>query len=213
MASMQEISELLQKGRAKEVAALVQEALDSGATARSILEEGLMAGMNIIGVKFKNNEVYVPEVLIAARAMNAGIEVLKPVLKGEDRPKVGTVVIGTVKGDLHDIGKNLVKIMMEGKGLEVHDLGSDVTPQRFVEKAKEVDARIIACSALLTTTMTSMKEIVSAVEAAGLRDRVSVMIGGAPVTQSYCESIGADFYAPDATSAAEVAIQACAGAA
>lgn len=213
MASMQEISELLQKGKAKEVAALVQEALDSGATARSILEEGLMAGMNIVGVKFKNNEVYVPEVLIAARAMNAGIEVLKPLLKGEDRPKVGTVVIGTVKGDLHDIGKNLVKIMMEGKGLEVHDLGSDVSPQKFIEKAKEVDARVIACSALLTTTMTSMKEIVGAVEAAGLKDRISVMIGGAPVTQSYCESIGADYYAPDATSAAEVAVQACAGAA
>lgn len=213
MASMQEISELLQKGKAKEVAALVQEALDSGATARSILEEGLMTGMNVVGVKFKNNEVYVPEVLIAARAMNAGIEVLKPVLKGEDRPKVGTVVIGTVKGDLHDIGKNLVKIMMEGKGLEVHDLGSDVSPQKFIDKAKEFDARIIACSALLTTTMTSMKEIVGAVEAAGLKDRVSVMIGGAPVTQSYCESIGADFYAPDATSAAEVAIKACAGAA
>jgi methanogenic corrinoid protein MtbC1 len=122
-------------------------------------------------------------------------------------------VIGTVKGDLHDIGKNLVKIMMEGKGLEVHDLGSDVSPQKFIDKAKEFDARIIACSALLTTTMTSMKEIVGAVEAAGLKDRVSVMIGGAPVTQSYCESIGADFYAPDATSAAEVAIKACAGAA
>ena len=213
MGKMEEISELLQKGRAKEVAALVQEALDAGATARSILEEGLMAGMNVVGVKFKNNEVYVPEVLIAARAMNAGIEILKPLLKGEDRPKVGTVVIGTVKGDLHDIGKNLVKIMMEGKGLEVHDLGSDVAPSRFVEKAAEVDARIIACSALLTTTMTGMKEIVAAVAAAGLSGKVSVMVGGAPVTADYCESIGADFYASDATSAAEAALRLCAGAA
>ena len=213
MATMAEISELLQKGKAKEVAASVQDALNSGASPRSILEEGLMAGMNVVGVKFKKNEVYVPEVLIAARAMNAGIDVLKPHLKGEERPKIGTVVIGTVKGDLHDIGKNLVKIMMEGKGLEVHDLGSDVPAATFIEKAKELDAKIIACSALLTTTMTSMKDVVAAAEAAGIRRNVVIMIGGAPVTQSYCDTIGADIYAPDATSAAEVALQACSGAA
>ncbi len=213
MGAMTDISELLQRGKAKEVASCVQEALDSGTSARSILEQGLMAGMNIVGVKFKNNEVYVPEVLIAARAMNAGIEILKPHLKGEDRPRVGTVVIGTVKGDLHDIGKNLVRIMMEGKGLEVHDLGSDVPASRFIERAQELEADIIACSALLTTTMTSMKEVVAAAETAGIRGSVVIMIGGAPVTQGYCESIGADFYAPDATSAAEVALQACSGAA
>ena len=172
-----------------------------------------MAGMDVVGVKFKNNEIYVPEVLIAARAMKAGIEILNPLLKGDDRPKIGTVVIGTVKGDLHDIGKNLVKIMMEGKGLDVVDLGTDVTPARFVEKAKEVQANVIACSALLTTTMTNMKQVVAAVTEAGIREKTIVMVGGAPVTQSFCDSIGADYYASDAASAAELAVKACLGAA
>jgi corrinoid protein of di/trimethylamine methyltransferase len=210
MATLSEISELLQRGRAKEIGGAVQEALDAGEPAGRILDEGLMAGMSIIGDKFKKNEVYVPEVLIAARAMNAAIEVLKPHLKGEDRPKKGTVVIGTVKGDLHDIGKNLVKIMMEGKGLDVVDLGCDVPASRFVDMAKESGASIIACSALLTTTMTSMKDVVGAARDAGIRDKITIMVGGAPVTRSYCESIGADLYASDAATAAEIALQACA---
>ncbi len=207
MSILNEISEFLQKGKANEVKELVQKALDEGMEGKKVLNEGLMAGMGIIGEKFKKNEVYVPEVLIAARAMNAGIEVLKPVMADEDEEVKGRVVLGTVKGDLHDIGKNLVKIMMEGKGLEVIDLGIDCPAEKFIESAKEKKAQVIACSALLTTTMTEMENIVKAVEEAGIRDQVKIMIGGAPVTQSYCESIGADIYAPDAASAADAAVQ------
>lgn len=207
MSILNEISEFLQKGKANEVKELVQKALDEGMEGKKVLNEGLMAGMGIIGEKFKKNEVYVPEVLIAARAMNAGIEVLKPVMTDEDEEAKGRVVLGTVKGDLHDIGKNLVKIMMEGKGLEVIDLGIDCPAEKFIEAAKEKKAHVIACSALLTTTMTEMENIVKAVEEAGIRDQVKIMIGGAPVTQSYCESIGADIYAPDAASAADAAVQ------
>jgi corrinoid protein of di/trimethylamine methyltransferase len=207
MSILNEISEFLQKGKANEVKELVQKALDEGMEGKKVLNEGLMAGMGIIGEKFKKNEVYVPEVLIAARAMNAGIEVLKPVMAEEDEEAKGRVVLGTVKGDLHDIGKNLVKIMMEGKGLEVIDLGIDCPAEKFIESAKEKKAHVIACSALLTTTMTEMENIVKAVEEAGIRDQVKIMIGGAPVTQSYCESIGADIYAPDAASAADAAVQ------
>jgi corrinoid protein of di/trimethylamine methyltransferase len=207
MSILQEISEQLQKGKANEVKDLVQKARDEGMGGKQILNEGLMVGMGIIGEKFKKNEVYVPEVLIAARAMNTGIEVIKDLL-AEDADEVkGRVVLGTVKGDLHDIGKNLVKIMMEGKGLEVHDLGIDVSAEKFVEAAKENNANIIACSALLTTTMTEMENVVKAAEEAGYRDKVKIMIGGAPVTQNYCESIGADIYAPDAASAADAAIE------
>jgi len=209
MSVLTEVSELLQKGKANEVKESVQKGLDEGLTAKAILEEGLMPGMAIIGDKFKKNEIYVPEVLIAARAMNAGIEVLKPHMTGADIINKGTVVIGTVKGDLHDIGKNLVKIMMEGKGLNVVDLGIDVAPEKFVEAAKEHSADLVACSALLTTTMTEMENVVKALKEAGLRDKVSVIIGGAPVTQSFCDSIGADRYAPDAASAADEAIAVC----
>ena len=208
MSVLQEISEMLQKGKANEVKELAQKGLDEGLGAKQILEEGLMPGMSIIGDKFKKNEVYVPEVLIAARAMNAGIEILKPHMSDSDRTDKGTVVLGTVKGDLHDIGKNLVKIMMEGKGLRVVDLGIDVSPEKFVSSAKESNADIIACSALLTTTMTEMENVVKAAEEAGIRDKVTIMVGGAPVTQSFCESIGADRYAPDAASAADEAIAA-----
>jgi corrinoid protein of di/trimethylamine methyltransferase len=208
MSILQEISELLQKGKANDVKALAQKALDEGLGAKQILEEGLMPGMSIIGDKFKKNEVYVPEVLIAARAMNAGIEVLKPHMSESDVTNKGTVVLGTVKGDLHDIGKNLVKIMMEGKGLKVVDLGIDVSPEQFVGAAKEHNANIIACSALLTTTMTEMENVVKAASEAGIRDKVTIMVGGAPVTQSFCDSIGADKYAPDAASAADEAIAA-----
>ena len=210
MSVLNEISEMLQKGKANEVKELAQKGLDEGLTAKSILEEGLMPGMAIIGDKFKKNEVYVPEVLIAARAMNAGIAILRPLMGDADITQKGTVVLGTVKGDLHDIGKNLVKIMMEGKGLNVVDLGIDVSPEKFVDAVKESNADIIACSALLTTTMTEMENVVKAAEEAGIRDQVKILVGGAPVTQSFCDSIGADKYAPDAASAADEAIAAAA---
>lgn len=209
MEILKEISELLQKGKADNLKNLVQKAIDEGMDAKTIMEEGMMTGMNIIGVKFKNNEVYVPEVLIAARAMNAGIEILKPLLESGGVQAKGKVVIGTVQGDLHDIGKNLVKIMMEGKGLEVIDLGIDVSPKQYVNAAKENNAQIIACSALLTTTMLQMENVVKVICDAGIRDKVTIMIGGAPLTENYCKSIGADIYSPDAASAAEEAIAVC----
>ncbi|MDD6235802.1 MAG: corrinoid protein [Clostridiales bacterium] len=207
MEILNDISTLLQQGRAPKVKEKVQEALDQGISAKDILEEGLLSGMSVIGEKFKNNEVYVPEVLIAARAMNAGVAILKPYLVDAGVEAKGTVVIGTVKGDLHDIGKNLVKMMMEGKGLNVVDLGVDVSAEQFVSAAKENNADIIACSALLTTTMTEMKNVVDAVKAESLD--VKVMVGGAPVTQNFCDSIGANSYTPDAASAADAALAFC----
>jgi len=209
MSTLEDISAFLQKGRANECRDSVQKAIDVGLDANTMLEQGLMAGMGIIGGKFKRNEVYVPEVLIAARAMNAGLVPLKPLLVASGIEAKGVVVIGTVKGDLHDIGKNLVKMMMEGKGLRVVDLGTDVPAEKFVEAAKAEKADIIACSALLTTTMTQMKNVVQAVETAGIRDKVKIMVGGAPVTDSYCKSIGADFYSADAASASESAAAIC----
>ncbi len=208
MAILDNISELLQKGKANDVKQLVQQALDEGIGAKSVLEDGLMSGMGIIGEKFKNNEIYVPEVLIAARAMNAGIEILRPHLISAGVEAKGRVVIGTVKGDLHDIGKNLVKMMMEGKGLEVIDLGTDVSAEKFIQAAIDNKAQIICCSALLTTTMTEMKGVVEAATEAGIRDKVTIMVGGAPVTDNYCKSIGADIYTPDAASASERALAA-----
>ena len=209
MSILQEISANLQKGSAKAVKELVQKALNEGISAKTVLEEGLLAGMSVIGEKFKNNEVYVPDVLIAARAMNAGTELLKPYLADSGVKAAGKVVLGTVKGDLHDIGKNLVRMMMEGKGLEVVDLGVDVPTEKFVEKAIEIGADIIACSALLTTTMTEMKNVVDAVNNSELKGKVKIMVGGAPITDAFCKSIGADYYAPDAASAADVAISIC----
>ena len=209
MSILSEISENLQKGRAKVVRELVQQAIDEGISAKEILEEGLLSGMNVIGVKFKNNEVFVPEVLVAARAMNQGAELLKPLLAEAGVGSAGRVCLGTVKGDLHDIGKNLVKMMMEGKGLEVIDLGTDVPPEKYIEVAKAEHCQIIACSALLTTTMGVMADVVNAAEAAGIRDSVKIMIGGAPVTEAFCEQIGADRYTADAASAAEVAVELC----
>ncbi len=209
MADMQAISEFLQKGRAKEVKELTQQALDAGVKAEDILDKGLLAGMDIIGVKFKNNEIFVPEVLIAARAMTAGMEILQPKLAEGNAQARGTVVLGTVRGDLHDIGKNLVGMMMKGKGLTVIDLGTDVAPERFVEEAVANNADIIACSALLTTTMKEMGNVVNAVREANLAEKVKVMIGGAPVTDSFRETIGADHYTPDAATAAEVALGLC----
>jgi len=206
---LKEISANLQQGKAKAVKELVQLAIDEGMSAKTILDEGLLAGMGIIGAKFKNNEVYVPDVLIAARAMNVGSETLKPLMSQSSMKATGKVVLGTVKGDVHDIGKNLVRMMMEGSGLEVVDLGIDVPADKFAASAKELNADIIACSALLTTTMPEIKVILEAVEAAGLRNKVKIMIGGAPVTDAFCKQIGADLYTPDAASAAEEAVKIC----
>lgn len=209
MSLLQEISENLQKGKAKIVKELVQKAIDENIPAKDILEGGLLDGMGIVGEKFKKNEVYVPEVLIAARAMNAGVELLKPLLADSGVKAKGRVCIGTVKGDLHDIGKNLVKMMMEGKGLEVVDLGTDVSPETYVKTAIDQNCQIICCSALLTTTMGVMKEVVDAVDAAGLKGKIKVMVGGAPVTDAYCAQIGADAYTADAASAADKAVELC----
>jgi corrinoid protein of di/trimethylamine methyltransferase len=204
-----EISENLQRGKAKIVKELVQNAIDGGLPAAQILNEGLISGMNIIGEKFKNNEVYVPEVLVAARAMNMGMQVLKPLLIEDGVQSTGKVCIGTVQGDLHDIGKNLVKMMMEGKGLEVVDLGTDVSPETFVNTAIEQECHIICCSALLTTTMEVMADVVKHAENAGIRDKVKIMVGGAPVTEEFCNQIGADKYTSDAASAADAAVELC----
>ena len=205
------ISENLQKGKAKIVKQLVQEAVDAGIPAQEILEKGLIAGMNIIGEKFRNNEVFVPEVLVAARAMNMGAQVLKPLLAADGVKAHGKVCIGTIQGDLHDIGKNLVKMMMEGKGLEVIDLGTDVAPETYVQTAIEQDCQIICCSALLTTTMGVMEEVVKKATELGVRDKVKIMIGGAPVTEEFRAQIGADVYTEDAASAADAAVKLCAG--
>ena len=207
MAILEEISMYLQQGRARNVKKLVEQALEEGLSPQNILEEGLMSGMNIIGQKFKDNEVFVPEVLVSARAMNMGMGALKPYLMQENTKPAGKVVIGTVKGDLHDIGKNLVKLMLESKGFEVIDAGVDVSAEQFVEKAIEADADIISCSALLTTTMLEMRRVVEVAEERGVRDRIKIMIGGAPVTQKYCTEIGADGYTSDAVSAAEMALE------
>lgn len=203
MDKLVEINQMLQKGRAKAVVKLVQEAIEEGIEADLILKEALLKGMNEVGVLFKEEEIFVPEVLVAARAMNKGVEVLKPYLKQDDNQVKGSVVLGTVKGDLHDIGKNLVRIMMEGKGIVVYDLGTDVPAEKFVEEALDKQVDIICCSALLTTTMPEMKKVVDIVKERELD--IKVMIGGAPVTQDYCEEIGADYYTDDATSASEVA--------
>jgi len=204
---LNDISTNLQAGKAKIVRELVQQALDSGVPVKEILDEGLLSGMNIVGKKFKNNEVFVPEVLVAARAMNQGVQVLKPHLVDANVKPIGKVCIGTVQGDLHDIGKNLVKMMMEGKGIEVVDLGTDVPPATFVDTAREQGCRIICLSALLTTTMGMMTEVVQAAREAGIRDQVKIMVGGAPVTDAFCQQIGADAYTPDAASAAEKAVE------
>ena len=204
-AILTEISEKIQKGKTKDIKALVPKALEEGVSASEILNAGLLDGMNIIGIKFKNNEVFVPEVLIAARAMKAGTDILKPYLVSDNVTAKGKVVLGTVRGDFHDIGKNLVKMMMEGHGLEVIDLGVDVAPEAFVNAAKENGADVIACSALLTTTMAEMKNVVDLCKAEGIRDNVKIMIGGAPITDAYKTEIGADVYTSDAASAAEAA--------
>ena len=207
MAILNDISEMLQKGKRKDVTALCEQALAEGIPAEQILNDGLLAGMDIIGAKFKANEVFVPQVMVAARAMNAGAEVLKPHLSDDSGSAKGKIILGTVKGDLHDIGKNLVKMMFEGKGFEVIDLGVDVAPETFIQSAIDNDSSIVACSALLTTTMPMLGEVVKTAEEMGVRDKVKIMIGGAPVTQDFCDSIGADAYTEDATSAADKALE------
>ncbi len=200
-----EISELLQKGRAKNVKNLVQEALDQGIDPKEILNDGLLAGMMVVGGKFKRNEVFVPEVLVAARAMNAGITLLEPKLVEVGNEPVGKAVVGTVKGDLHDIGKNLVVMMLKGAGFDVVDLGTDVEADVFIERAEEENADIICMSALLTTTMPYMQTVIDALQEKGLREKYIVMIGGAPVNDAFAKQIGADYYTPDAATAAETA--------
>ena len=205
MADLGAIAEALIRGDRDTVADLVQKALDEGVDAEAVLNEGLVAGMDVVGRKFRNNEFYVPEVLIAARAMNAGMELLEPILAEAGAKPAGVVVLGTVKGDLHDIGKNLVAMMLKGGGFKVVDAGIDVAPERFVELAQQNDAQLIGLSALLTTTMTQMPNVVEALKEAGLD--IKVMIGGAPITQEYADEIGADGYAPDAASAVDLARQ------
>ena len=205
MSVIDSIFEKLQKGKAKEVSALVEQALNEGVKAEDILNDGLVAGMNVVGEKFRNNEVFVPEVLVAARAMNAGLKVLKPSLQVEGVEPLGKAVICTVKGDMHDIGKNLVKMMIEGQGIECIDLGVDVEPKKVVDAVIESGAKVVCLSALLTTTMMGQKDVIDALKAANIRDKVKVMVGGAPVTQQFADEIGADCYTLDAASAAQAA--------
>lgn len=207
MADLQGIAEAVIKGDRDTVSKLTQAAVDEGVSAEAVINEGLIAGMGVVGTKFKANEFYVPEVLIAARAMHAGMDIIKPLLAESGVQPRGTIAIGTVKGDLHDIGKNLVAMMLEGGGYEVLDLGVDVAPEVFVAAVKEKGAQVLALSALLTTTMPSMKDTIEALKEAGARDAVKIMIGGAPVTQNYADEIGADGYAPDAASAVDKAAE------
>lgn len=202
-----DISEKLQRGRAKDVSALVTEALAAGIDPQTILNEGLIAGMNIVGEKFRQNEVFVPEVLVAARAMNAGLKILQPALTDAGIEPLGTAVICTVKGDMHDIGKNLVKMMIEGQGIACIDLGVDVSPEAVVEAVRDNDVQLVCLSALLTTTMGGQKDIIDALVAAGLRDKVRVMVGGAPITPEFAREIGADCYSLDAATAAKEAVR------
>ena len=204
MVELKEIADNLIKGQAPKVKELVEEAVKSGADVRKILNEGLINAMAVVGDKFKKNEFYVPEVLIAARAMHAGMEILEPHLAKAGVKPLAKVAIGTVKGDLHDIGKNLVSMMLRGAGFKVDDLGIDVPPEKFIESVKN-GSQVVCLSALLTTTMPSMKAILDELEKAGLRAKVKAMIGGAPVTQNYADEIGANGYAPDAASAVDKA--------
>jgi len=204
MADLSALAESVINGKANDAKELTQKAIDGGVPVGEILNNGLVKGMSVVGEKFKNNEFYVPEVLIAARAMHSAMDILKPLLASSGVEPIGIVAIGTVKGDLHDIGKNLVVMMLEGAGFEVMDLGIDVAPEKFVQAVKD-GAQVIAMSALLTTTMTAMKTTIEALEEAGVKDKVKTLIGGAPVTQNYADEIGADGYARDAASGADKA--------
>ncbi len=203
MADLKGIANSLIGGKKDDVAALVKAAIDEGVDVGEILTNGLVAGMSVVGKKFKANEFYVPEVLIAARAMNAGMEILQPLLAESNIKPTGIVVLGTVKGDLHDIGKNLVGMMLKGGGFQIEDVGVDVAPEAFIARAKETGAQLIALSALLTTTMPHMKAVVDELAKSGINTKT--MIGGAPLTQAYADEIGANGYAPDAASAVDLA--------
>jgi 5-methyltetrahydrofolate--homocysteine methyltransferase len=193
----------ISQGKMDEVKKLTLEGLDAGEKAETILKEGLLPAMERVGIQFKNNEIYIPEVLIAARAMHAGMEILKPILSKSASSRSAKIIVGTVKGDLHDIGKNLVVMMLEGGGFDVIDLGIDVTPEKFSEAIRKHQPQVVGMSALLTTTMREMKGTIETLQEAGLRNRVKVMIGGAPVTERFAKEIGADGYAPDAASAVD----------
>ncbi len=202
---MEELALAVEKGRMKVVKELVNQALEEGIPVKQILEDGLIAPMGVVGEKFRQNQIFVPEMLVAARAMSAGVKIIEPLFSESGVETIGTVVIGTVKGDLHDIGKNLVAMMMKGMGATVYDLGIDVPDEKFVEKAEEVGADIVAISALLTTTMPAIGDVIKAFENAGVRDKYYIMIGGAPVSQSFADKVGADAYTSNASDAADVA--------
>jgi 5-methyltetrahydrofolate--homocysteine methyltransferase len=201
---LQQINESLQRGEDQKVAELTRQAIDDGVPPAEILNEGLLAGMDVVGRKFGAHEIFLPEVLLSARAMNVGMDMIKPLLIAGDAPALGKVVIGTVKGDLHDIGKNLVGIMLKGAGFEVIDLGADVAPERFVETAEAEGAFVVGLSALLTTTMTGMKDVVELVRGKGLQDKVKIVVGGAPVSEQFARDIGADAYGYDASNAVKI---------
>ncbi len=203
MTILEQIARMLQDGQDDEVGRLTREAVGQGLAAKQILDEGLIAGMNVIGKRFRTHEIFLPDVLLAARAMYAGLDVLKPLLLEEEVPMIGKAVIGTVQGDLHDIGKNLVGIMLEGAGFEIIDLGNDVSPESFVDAAVENEAAVIGMSALLTTTMPVMKKVVDLLAARGLNGKIRTVVGGAPVSAAYAREIGADAYAYDGVNAVE----------
>ncbi|MEE8605953.1 MAG: corrinoid protein [Candidatus Aminicenantaceae bacterium] len=205
MAIYEQIADEIVKGQADAVKELVNQAISENILAEDILNNGLVAGMNVVSKMFKNNEFFIPEVLVSARAMTAGLDILNPLLAEANVKPKGKVIIGTVKGDLHDIGKNIVGMMLQGAGYAIVDLGSDVPMEKFIEFTQKEDANVVGMSALLTTTMIYMKEVIQGLKDAGLRDKVKVIIGGAPVTQAYADQIEADGYAPDAASAIDLA--------
>jgi len=210
MANLEEIARCVVAGDIPGVKQMVQKALDEGESVEKTLNEGLLAGIAIIGESFKKGEFFIPEVMVAARTMKEGMAVLRPLLVHENIKKQGTIILGTVSGDLHDIGKNLVAMMLEGAGFEIINLGIDIPTEQFIQAAKENKACIIAVSALLTTTMPKMKEVVHARDESGLDGKIKILVGGAPVTQQYADEIGADGYAPDAASAMDTARELCA---
>lgn len=205
MSTLAQLAELVATGKWKQVSAKTNEALSEGTPAQDILKDGLMAGLNVTGERFKKNDCYIPEVLLSSKAMNEGMKMIEPLLVGSTLASEGKVIVGTVLGDIHDIGKNLVIIMLKGAGFEVIDLGINVPPEKFVEAVREHDVTLIGLSALLSTTMPAQKATLDALEEAGLRSKVKVMVGGAPVTQEYADKIGADGYAIDAATAVDIA--------
>lgn len=204
MAILEDLAAEVIKGEAGVVKNLTEEALSQNISAEEVLNSGLVAGMNVIGEQFKSNEIFIPEVLVAARAMKAGMQIIRPLLAEANVEPLGKIIIGTVGGDLHDIGKNIVAMLLEGAGFEVVDLGADVTKEKFLEFAEKENPDVLGMSALLTTTMVFMKDMVQSLEESGLKDKIKVIVGGAPITQSYADEIRADGYAPDAASAVDL---------